>query len=110
MTEKPQLIPVYGENPQKHFVAAKREWEWDQRKQETLYDVIWTRAGQLLTRVQRIALEEHRQFHKKKGTFSYLGLEKHITIMRMALRQGSSFMEAHQFALRETSVRTPASF
>ena len=100
MTEKPQLIPAYGENPQQFFTPATREFTWDQRKQSDLYGALWTRGSQVLTRVQNIALEEHRRFHKKKGLMSYFELERHITAMRMGMRGGMSLMEAHQFALR----------
>ncbi len=86
-----------GTNEERFFSLAPREYKIDQLYAEGTN----LRAAQQLTRDQRIAIEEHRQFHEKLGDFgSVLNLNEHITLMIVAIKAGMSFIESHMWALQ----------
>lgn len=59
------------------------------------------RQGQSLTRDQRIAIQEHTVFHQKSGDFgSAQALNKHITFMIFAIKNGLDFTQAHMWSLK----------
>ena len=58
------------------------------------------RQGQSLTKDQRIAIQEHMEFHARLGDFgSNASLQRHITLMILAIKNGLSFIESHQWSI-----------
>lgn len=100
--EKPQLIPCCGENELKVFGLATRQWHVDQKYEGKIAGHIWSRSGQELTKRQLIALQEHAVFHQKKGDIA--NLSKHIELMRLAIKEGLAFIEAHMWALNNSAL------
>lgn len=89
-----------GTNTQRFFSAATYKYPIDQLYAEELNGRLQLRAGQQLTRDQRIALQEHKEFHERLGDFgSMANLDNHITLMIEAIKNGMSFIEAHMWAL-----------
>ena len=65
------------------------------------------RQGQSITRSQRIAIEEHRQFHEQLGDFgSKANLDNHITLMIFAMKNGLAFIPSHMWALENGAKPT----
>lgn len=93
-----------GTNKQRFFSLAPREWKIDQLYSEEQGGRIQLRTNQQLTRDQRIAIEEHRQFHEHLGDFgSSVNLNNHITLMIEGIKNGMAFIEAHMWALQHGS-------
>lgn len=77
-----------------HFYSAMIEWINPQLPKGSQ-----NRDSQVLTRDQRYALQEHYEFHLSQGNGG-IGLEIHMELMRLAIRNGLSFIEAHVWALK----------
>lgn len=57
------------------------------------------REAEQLTKNMEIALEEHKQFHIINETFRTMQeLELHLELMRDAILNGASFLQAHEIA------------
>jgi len=95
MTEKPQEIPLSGENNDVRFGLLPHEYPVSQ-----LYRMNDDpRAGAELTRDQNIALGEHARFHAAKRDFGS-GLQDHIDLMIKGMKNGLSFIDAHILAVK----------
>ena len=89
-----------GTNTQRFFSLAPTIWPGCQLYAGTIDGKFQERTNQQLTRDQRIAIEEHRQFHEKLGDFgSTANLNQHINLMIEAIKNGMAFIEAHMWAL-----------
>jgi len=95
MTEKPQEIPLSGENEYVVFESTGHEYPISQ-----LY-LRWgdLRSGAELTRSQAIALAEHARFHAAIRDFGN-NLQLHIDLMAKFMKNGFSFIESHVGAIR----------
>ncbi len=90
-----------GTNKQRFFGLAPRTYPIDQLYAAELNGKIQLREAQQLTRDERIAIEEHRQFHERLGDFgSTANLNNHITLMIQGIKSGMSFIESHMWALQ----------
>ena len=76
-----------------HFSPASR----DDSENQTFGPL---RQGQSLTKDQRIAIQEHTEFHARLGDFGEnANLQQHITLMILAIKNGLSFTQAHEWAI-----------
>ena len=88
-------------DPDRQFVYNTKTFDFVKSagradKNEQLYGL--RRELQTQTRAVKYALEQHRQYHIKRQSFTPIELNTHIDLISQGILNGMSFMQAHDFA------------